>query len=184
MVWGDSDKVIDASSISIFYEKYQKFQIGNNKRMRSSSHDGKTSGNGFSISKFFEGRKIVKKNNFWLAVLLSSFFLFSGCTLIIIGAAAPFFVDGKLTTDYRAPFDETWHACEKTIVDMHGVDVVSVKEIEHGKITTLINAKKVKFEITCKSENLTTVAIRVGLTGNKQYSQMLHEKIGESLAKN
>jgi hypothetical protein len=126
----------------------------------------------------------MKKNNFWLAILLSSFFLLSGCTLLIIGGAAAFLVDGKLVTDYRAPFDKTWSACEKTIVDMHGVDVIPVKEIEQGKITTFIYDKKVKFEITHKSENLTTVAIRVGLTGNKQFSQMLHEKIGESLSRN
>jgi hypothetical protein len=133
----------------------------------------------------------MKKNNFWIAIFLSSFFLFSGCTALLIGGAAVgasagtyFFVDGELKTDYFAPFDKTWNACEKTIADMRGIEVVPVKEIAQGKITTLINDEKVKFEITYKSKNLTTVAIRVGLMGNKLSSQMLHDKIGENMAKN
>jgi hypothetical protein len=126
----------------------------------------------------------LKRNNFLLAILMSSLFLFSGCTLLIIGGVAYYFVDGKLITDYRAPFDKTWDACEKTITDMHGLEMVSKKEIEHGKITTLIHEEKVKFEVKCRSENITTVAIHVGLMGNKRSSQRLHDKINNNLGTN
>lgn len=126
----------------------------------------------------------LKKRYVGLAILLSSVFLFSGCTLLILGGAAYFFVDGKMITHYEAPFNRTWNACEKTISDMQGIiEVDSVKENEQGKITTLIQKEKVKFEVTRKSENVTTVAILVGLMGNKHLSQMLLDKISDNLVK-
>jgi hypothetical protein len=133
----------------------------------------------------------MKKNNFRIAILLFAAFLFSGCVPLFIGGAAVgagtgtyFFVNGELKTDYYASFDKVWKACEKTVADMRGIEVAPVKEIAQGKITTLINDEKVKFDITYKSKNLTTVAIRVGIIGNKLSSQLLHDKIAEHLAQN
>jgi hypothetical protein len=131
----------------------------------------------------------VKLNN--LLIIVMSLFLFSGCAAVILGGAAVgastgtyLFVSGELSTDYYSPFDKTWSACEKTIADMRGVEVVPVREIAQGKITAKINDEKVQFQITYKSKNYTTVAIRVGLMGNKLSSQLLHDKIAEYLAKN
>jgi hypothetical protein len=133
----------------------------------------------------------MKRNNFWFALLLSALFLFSGCTLLVIGGAAVgastgtyFFVNGELKTDYYASFDKVWNACEKTVADMRGIEVVPAKEIAQGKITTIINDEKVQFNITYKSKNLTTVAIRVGMIGDKLSSQLLHDKIAGHLDKN
>jgi hypothetical protein len=131
----------------------------------------------------------VKLNN--LLIIVMSLFLFSGCAAVILGGAAVgastgtyLFVSGELSTDYYSPFDKTWSACEKTIADMRGVEVVPVREIAQGKITAKINDEKVQFQVTYKSKNYTTVAIRVGLMGNKLSSQLLHDKIAEYLAKN
>ena len=66
---------------------------------------------------------------------------------------------------------------------MHGIEVIPDKEIAQGTISTLINDEKVKFDITYKSKNLTTVTIRVGLIGNKLSSQLLHDKITDYLIK-
>jgi len=82
-----------------------------------------------------------------------------------------------------ASFDQVWSACEKTVADMRGTEVQPVREIAQGKITTVINNEKVKFEITYRQKNQTNVAIRVGLMGNKLSSQLLHDKIAEHLAK-
>jgi hypothetical protein len=83
-----------------------------------------------------------------------------------------------------ASFDKVWNACEKTVADMRGVEVVPVKEIAQGKITAVINDERVGFDIAYKSKNLTTVSIRVGLIGNKLSSQLLHDRIAEHLARN
>jgi hypothetical protein len=66
---------------------------------------------------------------------------------------------------------------------MRGTEVQPVKEIAQGKISMVINDEKVKFEITYRAKNQTSVAIRVGLLGNKPSSQLLHDKIAEHLAK-
>lgn len=131
----------------------------------------------------------MRRNYFRAVTLLFAVFLFSGCAALVVGGAAVgagtgtyFFVNGELKTDYSAPFDKVWNACEKTVADMRGVEVVPAKEIAQGKITTLINNEKVQFIVTYKSKNSTTVAIRVGLLGDKLSSQMLHDKIADQLA--
>jgi hypothetical protein len=95
-----------------------------------------------------------------------------------------FYVDGELKTDYYAPFDKAWGACEKTVADMRGIEVAPAREIAQGKITSVINDETVTFNIKYKSKDFTTVSIRVGLLGNKLSSQLLHDKIAENLAKN
>ena len=134
----------------------------------------------------------MKRNNFLFLILsLFALFIFSGCVPLLIGGAAAgagtagtyYYINGELKTDYSSSFDEVWTACEKTVADMKGIEVVPEKEIAKGRINTLINDEKVKFDITYKSKNLTTVAIRVGLLGNKLSSQLLHDKIADYLAK-
>jgi hypothetical protein len=131
------------------------------------------------------------KRNLGLFILSSLIvFLLSGCWTLVIGGAAAgagagtyFYIDGELRTDYNAPFEQVWAACEKTVAAMHGTDVVPSKEIAKGTINTVINDDKVKFDITYKSKNTTSVAIRVGLIGNKLSSQLLHDKIADNLVK-
>ena len=129
-----------------------------------------------------------------ILLLILSFFtllLFSGCAGFLIGGAAVgagtagtyYYINGDLKTDYQASFDEVWAACEKTVADMHGIEVVPNREIAQGTINTLINDEKVKLDIMYKSKNITTVAVRVGLIGNKLSSQLLHDKIANYLVK-
>jgi hypothetical protein len=133
------------------------------------------------------------KRNCLHLFILSLFipFLFSGCVPLIIGGAAAgagtagtyFYINGELKTDYNASFDKVWTACEKTVAGMRGIEVVPEKEIARGTIGALINDEKVKFDITYKSKNVTTVAIRVGLIGNKLSSQLLHDRIADNMVK-
>lgn len=133
----------------------------------------------------------MKRNRLGLFVLsLFSLFLFSGCVPLVIGGAAAgagtagtyFYINGELKTDYSASFDDVWAACEKTIADMRGIEVMPDKEIAKGTISTIINDEKVRFDVTYKAKNLTTVSIRVGVLGNKLSSQLLHDKIADHLA--
>jgi len=134
----------------------------------------------------------MKINKILLLILsFLTIFLFSGCAYLIIGGAAAgagsagtyYYINRDLKTDYHASFDEVWAACEKTVADMHGVEVVPEKEIAKGIITASINDEIVKLDILYKSNNITTVVIRVGLIGNKPSSQLLHDKIADYLVK-
>ena len=121
-------------------------------------------------------------------LLVMGVFLISGCALLGLGVAAVgagsgtyLYINGEGKTDYYHPFDKVWSACEKTIADMHGLDVEPVKGIGTGTITALINDDKVQFTISYKDRNVTTVATRVGLMGNKLSSQLLNDRISDNL---
>jgi hypothetical protein len=99
------------------------------------------------------------------------------------GSGTYFYINGELKTDYYHPFDKVWSACEKTIADMHGLDVEPEKEIGTGKISAIIDNEKVSFIVQYKAKNVTTVAIRVGIMGDKLSSQLLHDKVNDNIAK-
>lgn len=133
-------------------------------------------------------RKRMRTN--WIVSLVIGAFLIVGCVpLAVVGAGAGagtgtyFYINGELKTDYYYSFDPVWSACQKTIADMRGLDVQPAKEIGNGKISAIINDEKVQIAVTYKAKDVTTVAIRVGLLGNKLSSQLLHDKILENLVK-
>lgn len=126
----------------------------------------------------------------WIVLLLMAAFLISGCGALLVGGAAVgagsgtyFYINGEMKTDYYFDFDQTWNACQKTVADMRGLDVLPEKEIGKGKITAMINDEKVTILIIYKAKNVTTVHVRVGLMGNKLSSQLIHDKIGDNLIK-
>ncbi len=124
----------------------------------------------------------------YLLLLVVGIFFISGCAVLGLGVVAVgagsgtyFYINGEGKTDYYYPFDKVWSACEKTIADMRGLDVEPIKEVGTGTITAIINDEKVQFTVTYKDRNVTTVATRVGIIGNKQSSQLLHDKIIDNL---
>ena len=128
----------------------------------------------------------------WIVFLVMGVFLISGCgieTVLITGAAVGsgsgtyFYLDGEMKTDYYHAFDAAWTACQKTVADMRGLDVLPEKEIGKGKISAMIDDEKVQISVTYKAKNVTTVAVRVGLIGNKLSSQLIHDKIADNLVK-
>jgi hypothetical protein len=123
-------------------------------------------------------------------IMLAVVCLLSGCGLLLVGGAATggaagayVWLNEELKTDYQAPFDRTWTACEKTVAGLHGTKVEPVKEISQGTINTVIDDEKVRISVTYKERNVTSVAIRVGLYGNKLSSQLIHDRIAENLKK-
>jgi hypothetical protein len=136
-----------------------------------------------------KGARMIKMKS-WIFLLVTGIFLITGCGALIVGGAVVgagsgtfYYVNGEMKTDYYHSFDKVWAACEKTVADMRGVNVSPSKEIGSGKIFANIENEDVKFIISYKAKNVTTVAIRVGVMGNKLSSQLLHDKISEYLAK-
>ena len=100
----------------------------------------------------------MRKKEGWLSFLIIGVFLISGCAAALIGGAAVgagsgtyLYLNGELKTDYYSSFDATWSACEKTVADMRGLDVVPEKEIGKGKISAVINDEKVKMSVDYKA---------------------------------
>jgi hypothetical protein len=114
----------------------------------------------------------------------------SGCAAAVVvggaigaGSGTYFYINGEMKTDYYYSFDKVWTACEKTVADMHGLDVEPKKEIGTGTISTVIDNEKVLLSVKYKAKNVTTVSIRVGMIGNKLSSQLLHDKIGDNIVR-
>jgi len=123
-------------------------------------------------------------------ILIIGAFTLSGCVPLVVGGAAVtggsgayFYINGELKTDYHYSFDKSWSACEKTVAYMNATDVMPVKEISKGTINAVIDGEKVNFVVEYKAKNLTAVAIRVGMLGNKSASQRLHDKVVDYLLK-
>ncbi len=123
---------------------------------------------------------------FWLVMAAV---LISGCTAAMVGGSAArsagttfFYLKGELATDYYQPFDSVWKACEKTVSDMRGQNVVPKKAIGLGAITSVINGKKVKISVTYKAKDLTVVSVRIGIMGDHESSQFVHDRISENLS--
>ncbi|MBM4315715.1 MAG: DUF3568 family protein [Deltaproteobacteria bacterium] len=133
---------------------------------------------------------VMKKRRHGIGLLVIGAFMLSGCEAVLIGVGAItagtgtyLYISGDMKTDYYHSFDATWNACQKTVADMRGLDVLPEKEIGNGKISAVINDEKVRIEVLYKAKNVTTVSIRVGLVGNKLSSQMIHDRIGDNLVK-
>jgi len=130
------------------------------------------------------------KRKTWFLLLIAGVFAVSGCAPMVAGVAAGgagsgtyLYVKGEMVTDYFFSFDRVWVACEKVVADRHGIEVEPYKEISQGTIDAVIDGEKVHISVKYKAKNVTTVAIRVGLLGNRLSSQLLHDKIADNLLK-
>src|SRR4030043_1915840 len=100
----------------------------------------------------------MKKSRFFVISLFLTIILISGCAALVVGGTAVsagvgtyYYVSGELKTDYSAPFDQVWNACEKTVADMRGIEVTPSREIARGRIAAIIKGEKVKIYLTYKS---------------------------------
>jgi hypothetical protein len=125
---------------------------------------------------------------FLLLFLMAVLFIFHGCTAILSARAAvsastgtSFYINGELQTDYYAPIDRVWKACEKTARDMRARDLYVDKEYRDGTIEATINGNNVHISITYKQKDITNVGIRVGTLGDESSSQFLHDLVEENL---
>lgn len=127
----------------------------------------------------------------WIQILCISVLLISGCdTALTVGGKTMgirsgnfIFTDGYLTTSYNFPLDKVWKACEKTMTDMKASGLDKKMKISTGAMTAVVQDEKVRINIEYVSQEKTLVAIRIGIAGNNLASQLIHDKIADSLLK-
>jgi len=107
--------------------------------------------------------------------------VFSGCTAALVGGAAGatgvgtyVFLEGELSTDYYYSFDRVWAATERVVAQLKATEVKPDKKIGEGSISCVINGQKVWIKVLYKEKNITTVGVRVGITGDERASKMIH----------
>lgn len=118
-------------------------------------------------------------------------FCLGGCAPLLIGGAAIgagggtyMYVNGELRVEYNVPFEKVRTACEMTVAELGGKEVVPDWGIGVGSIQTRIQNEKVKLSLEYKAKDATLLTIRVGYLGNKESSQLIKDKVSEYLVKN
>ncbi|MGV8081564.1 MAG: DUF3568 family protein [Syntrophales bacterium] len=128
-----------------------------------------------------------------LAVLFGVLML-AGCgveTALIVGGVAAAgagggtyaYINGEMKTDYYFTMEKAWMACEKTVADMKGREVVPDRRIGEGSIKAVIDGEDVTIGLKYKDKTVTTISVRVGLFGNKVSSQLIQDRIRDNLLK-
>jgi hypothetical protein len=131
---------------------------------------------------------MLKKIHWGLFILICLVATFGCNTAVKVGDSVVgfqsgkfFFTDGILRTNYHAPYERVWKACQKTLRDMKAVDIAEDKKISKGIIEAKLSDEDVRISVDYKEKNVTMVAIRVGVMGNKFTSQLIHDKIKQNL---
>lgn len=131
---------------------------------------------------------MLKKIHWGLLVLIC-LVAASGCnTAVKVGDSVVgfqsgkfFSTDGILRTNYYAPYERVWKACQKTLSDMKAVDIAEDKKISKGIIEAKLSGEDVRISVDYKEKNVTMVSVRIGVMGNNLASQLIHDKIKQNL---
>jgi len=121
--------------------------------------------------------------------LIPALLLITGCdTALTVGAKTIgirsgefIYMDGYLRATYTSPLEKVWEACEKTLTDMKATDVERIRKIAQGSFTAMIQDEKVRISIDYVEKDITAVSIMVGTSGNNLASQLLHDRIANTM---
>jgi len=94
-----------------------------------------------------------------------------------------FYTDGVLRTNYHTTYDRVWIACMQAMKDLNAVSVLEDKKLANGVIEAILYDEKIRVTVGYKEKYVTTVGVRVGVSGSNISSQFIHEKIKENLLK-
>ncbi len=121
-------------------------------------------------------------------LLLSSYFITSGCAVFLAGAGAGAgvytYINGELKTSYQATFDETNRACTTVLKSLEMV----ITEKTSDSIKAKIKAKQtdgtpVTIKTVMITPGTTEVSVRSGIIGvwDKKISELIHASIAQRL---
>lgn len=131
------------------------------------------------------GRKTLYATALMLALCM---FFLGGCTsAVMVGDRVVgvregkfFYTDGTLRADYNVSFEQAWVASERALAGMRATIQETQKKVSSGTYTAIIEDEDVRIVIDYVEPAVTTISVRVGLTGNNLASKLIHDRIRES----
>ena len=101
-----------------------------------------------------------------------------GAAAAAVGTGAYFYVKGDLKRNYEASIDKTWQAAVKSVEDLG----LSTESKQNDAFNGVIKGKMAdgkSFTVNVKrlGDNLTEVGVRVGTFGDRERSEVIHDKI-------
>ncbi|MBM4286309.1 MAG: DUF3568 family protein [Deltaproteobacteria bacterium] len=124
----------------------------------------------------------------WGAALMA-LLMAAGCVetaLMTVGAAAALgtykWIEGTMERDYPKSMEPVWHACLAACRVMG----LRVSGEGFGPIESRIDAMQpdgtqVKIQLIARPNMITTVKVRFGVWGNKDYSAYFHRRVSDAL---
>ncbi len=124
-----------------------------------------------------------------LGFITAFFLLLSGCdTALTLGSktvgirsGAFIYEDSFLTASYNFPFDRVYTACEKTLKDMKATNMESIRKISYGSFVAILQNEKIQINVKYVEKEITSVAVKAGISGNKIAAQLIHDKLEANL---
>jgi Protein of unknown function (DUF3568) len=121
--------------------------------------------------------------------LIPALLLIAGCDTALtvgtktIGIRSGEFIysEGYLRTTYTFPLEKVWAACDKTLTGMKATDVERIRKIAQGTFTAMILDEKVRISVDYVEKEITAVSIMVGTSGNNFASQLIHDRLANTL---
>ena len=122
--------------------------------------------------------------------IITLFFLpLSGCdTALTVGSKTVgirsggfIYTDGYLHATYNFSFDRVYAACEKLLVGMKATDITYIKKISHGDFMAMVQNEKIRINVDYLEKGLTSVSVMAGTSGNQIASQLIHDRLEETL---
>ncbi|MBW1730387.1 MAG: DUF3568 family protein [Deltaproteobacteria bacterium] len=126
-----------------------------------------------------------------LVVLGALSIIMTGCVYLgffAAGTAAGIggykYQNGVLTVIYKAPYMDTWNACLSALEEMGLRIEKSAHDLTAGTIQARrVDNKAVSVKVEYKSARETKVAIRVGIFGDEDASNVIKENIRRALVR-
>ncbi len=125
----------------------------------------------------------MKKAQKFLALMSLLFFAY-GCELALIGVGAGAgiasykFIEGRLIQEYPLDLDRAWNSTNKALENLKVSISDSIKGVGKGTINAVKeDGRKVRVTLKVKGPGVTSIAIRVGIFGDRVEALRIHEEI-------
>lgn len=111
----------------------------------------------------------------------------SGCTYVVVGAVGAGigfgtyrYVDGNLKRDYLGSLPKVWEATVAALDDLKVTPEVQEKDYFGGLVKGIMHdGTKVIIKLKRESDTSTEVGVRVGVFGDREKSETIHDKIAQ-----
>ncbi len=119
-----------------------------------------------------------------IIILLLSLTFMWGCALAWIGAGAGLgvgtykYIEGNVVYVYPLAYDAAWDAANNALANLFISISKSMSEDHKGTIDAVRkDGKKVVIKLEEKTKGITEISIRIGLLGDREDAEKIHEEI-------
>ena len=119
-----------------------------------------------------------------LAALMSALFFLYGCAAVLLGVGAGMgigaykWVEGRLVREYPLSYARAWDATNTALANLRISISNSIDEGTKGNIEAVRrDGAKVSIKLKYRGQGVTSIAVRVGMFGDRLEAEKIHNAI-------